>query len=286
MSKRYHTEIIYGGILASGSSRWRRMCAKLCIAAMLHLYVADGFLAEDECLACIWAMDAGVPDEAEVLGGDAEPRFDVRRAEDIDVDRAVLALVEDRLDQYRGRVARHFGAGAHGTGKASGFVRYLPGGFYTPHVDWTESAAWPAAARRRVAAVVFLGHVDDGRSGGDFEGGVAASLSRRARGRSRGRGAATRHAGRVSGDAAPRGDCGATRRSRRDRRLVLLRGLQSQSRSLVSGLWSSVFGPVDFASGSGHANETGRGIVRCARRVRCGGRAAAGGGRWRLSAAH
>lgn len=138
---------------------------------MSHVFVADGFLAEDECLACIWAMDAGVPEEAEVLGAGVEPRSDVRRAEGIDVDRAVLALVEERLDHYRSRVARHFGTELTGR-EGSGFVRYLPGGFYSPHVDWAESGAWPAAARRRVAAVVFLGTSTTADPGGDFEGGV------------------------------------------------------------------------------------------------------------------
>ena len=138
---------------------------------MPHLFVADGFLGEDECLACIWAMDAGVPSEAEVLGTEVEPIGDVRRAEDVEVDRAVLALVEERLDQYRSRVARHFDTELTGR-EGAGFVRYLPGGFYTPHVDWTESAAWPEASRRRIAAVVFLGTSATADPGGDFEGGV------------------------------------------------------------------------------------------------------------------
>ena len=139
---------------------------------MSQPFLADGFLGDDECLACVWAMDAGVREESEVLGSGSETRLDVRRAEDVDVDRAVLALVEERLDQYRSRVARHFGAELTGR-EGAGFVRYLPGGFYTPHMDWTtESEAWPAAARRRVAAVVFLGTSTRADPGGDFEGGL------------------------------------------------------------------------------------------------------------------
>jgi predicted 2-oxoglutarate/Fe(II)-dependent dioxygenase YbiX len=138
---------------------------------MANLFVLDGFLAEDECLACIWAMDAGTRDEAEVLGADVEPDADIRRAEDIDVDRAVLALVEDRLDQCRDLVARHFSTELTSR-EGAGFVRYLPGGFYTPHVDRAESVAWPAASRRRVAAIVFLGTSTSADLSGDFEGGI------------------------------------------------------------------------------------------------------------------
>ena len=77
-------------------------------------FLADGFLADDECLACVWAMDAGVREESEVLGAGAESRQDFRRAETIEVERAVLSLVEERLDRYRDRVARHFGGGIRG----------------------------------------------------------------------------------------------------------------------------------------------------------------------------
>jgi predicted 2-oxoglutarate/Fe(II)-dependent dioxygenase YbiX len=147
-------------------------CAKLCtVNDMTRPFLADGFLLDDECLACVWAMDAGVREESEVLGSDVEPRFDIRRAETIDVERAVLALVEERLDRYRDRVARHFGLSLTAR-EGAGFVRYLPGGFYRPHVDWTDSAAWPDAARRQVAAVVFLGSSTDGDEAGCFDGGT------------------------------------------------------------------------------------------------------------------
>ena len=63
------------------------------------LFVADGFLTEDECLACTWAMDAGQSEEAEVLGAGSEPRLEVRSAQDVEVAPAVLALVEARLDR-------------------------------------------------------------------------------------------------------------------------------------------------------------------------------------------
>ena len=134
-------------------------------------FLADGFLGDDECLACVWAMDAGVREESEVLGSDAEPRLDIRRAETIEVERAVLALVEERLDRYRDRVARHFGLTLTAR-EGPGFVRYLEGGFYRPHVDRADSPAWPDAARRQVAAVVFLGSSTAADDAGCFDGGT------------------------------------------------------------------------------------------------------------------
>ena len=134
-------------------------------------FLADGFLADDECLACVWAMDAGVREESEVLGDDAEARYDIRRAETIEVERAVLALVEERLDRYRDRVARHFDLTLTAR-EGAGFVRYTEGGFYQPHIDWADTPAWPGAARRQVAAVVFLGSSAAVDEGGCFEGGT------------------------------------------------------------------------------------------------------------------
>ena len=138
---------------------------------MRQPFRADGFLSDDECLACVWAMDAGVREESEVLGSDSEARLDVRRAETIEVERAVLALVEERLDRYRDRVARHFGLSLTAR-EGAGFVRYLEGGFYRRHVDRADSAAWPDAARRQVAAIVFLGSSTAADEAGCFDGGT------------------------------------------------------------------------------------------------------------------
>ena len=135
------------------------------------LFVADGFLTEDECLACAWAMDAGKAEEAEVLGAGSEARLDLRRAQHIEVAPAVLALVEERLDQFRDSVATYFGL--HLTAReGSGFVRYPEGGFYAPHVDWSDSLGWPDAARRQVALVVFLASSTAADPAGPFDGGI------------------------------------------------------------------------------------------------------------------
>ncbi len=138
-------------------------------------YLLEGFLTAEECRACSRAMDVGAPDPAEVLGEGISPRDQVRRAETVDVAPEVLALVETRLDQARDRIARHFGL-ALTDREGTGFVRYQPGGFYRPHVDWSDSPAWPDAARRRVAAVVFLNGSRTADATGQFDGGVLRLL--------------------------------------------------------------------------------------------------------------
>ena len=106
-----------------------------------------------------------------MLGAGSEPRLDVRRAQHIEVAPAVLALVEERLDGCRERIAAHFGL--HLTVReGSGFVRYPQGGFYAPHVDWSDSPGWPDAARRQVAVVVFLGSSTVADPAGAFDGGI------------------------------------------------------------------------------------------------------------------
>jgi predicted 2-oxoglutarate/Fe(II)-dependent dioxygenase YbiX len=139
------------------------------------LYLLEGFLTAEECQACSRGMDAGVPDPAEVLVEGISPRDQVRRAETVDVAPEVLAMVETRLDQARDRIARHFDA-ALTDREGTGFVRYQPGGFYRPHIDWAESPDWPDAARRQVAVVVFLNSSRAGDAAGEFDGGVLRLL--------------------------------------------------------------------------------------------------------------
>lgn len=142
---------------------------------MALLYLLEGFLTAEECRASSRAMDAGVPDPAEVLGAGIVSLDDVRRAESLDVSPEVLALVEARLDRERDRIARHFGLTLTDR-EGTGFVRYQPGGFYRAHVDWSDSPAWPGAARRRVAAVVFLNASRAWDPHGEFDGGVLRLL--------------------------------------------------------------------------------------------------------------
>ena len=109
-------------------------------------------------------MDDGIADAAEVIDGEIEQQGDVRRAASIEVDAHTLAVVERRLDEVRASVGAFFGISVTGR-EGAGFLRYGPGGFYRPHFDRAEVAAWPGAARRRITAVVFL-------NSGDFAGGV------------------------------------------------------------------------------------------------------------------
>ena len=68
-------------------------------------------------------------------------------------------------------MAAHFGV--HLTAReGSGFVRYLEGGFYAPHVDWSDSPGWPDAARRQVAVIVFLTSSTAADPAGAFDGGT------------------------------------------------------------------------------------------------------------------
>jgi len=124
-------------------------------------------------------MDAGQPEAAEVLHEAITPRDDVRRAAYIDVDAAVVADVEARLDARRDAIAAFFGVPLTAR-EGAGFVRYPDGGFYKPHRDRADLPAWPDAARRRIAVVVFLNSSLDCDPGGDFSGGVLRLLEDRA----------------------------------------------------------------------------------------------------------
>jgi predicted 2-oxoglutarate/Fe(II)-dependent dioxygenase YbiX len=100
-------------------------------------------------------MDGGVVEPAEILDAGITIDEDVRRAATIVVDEAILGEVESRLDAERDGIARFFGRPLTDREGAS-FLRYQPGGFYLPHVDRAELDAWPDAARRQIALVVFL----------------------------------------------------------------------------------------------------------------------------------
>ncbi len=109
-------------------------------------------------------MDGGAVEPAEVIGDAIERQGDVRSAASIEIDAPTLALVERRLDEARASVGAFFGIAVTGR-EGAGFLRYGPGGFYRPHFDRADVAAWPGAARRHITAVVFL-------NSGDFAGGL------------------------------------------------------------------------------------------------------------------
>ncbi len=121
-------------------------------------------------------MDLGRPEGAAVLLPSAvgahgvDVREHVRRAHEVEVPAGVLAEVERLLDRQMPTMAAFFGMDLRER-EGSGFVRYGPGGFYRPHQDWAERSVWPGAARRQVAAVLFLNNALEADPAGDFEGG-------------------------------------------------------------------------------------------------------------------
>ena len=135
------------------------------------LYCEADFLDEAACRQIRRAMDRGKPENAE-LATDAMAQDDtVRRAVSVDIDAATIGQVEARLDALRGTLATFFGLELSGR-EGAGFLRYRPGGFYSPHRDRADVASWPGAARRAIALVAFLNGSREIDARGEFSGGV------------------------------------------------------------------------------------------------------------------
>jgi predicted 2-oxoglutarate/Fe(II)-dependent dioxygenase YbiX len=118
-------------------------------------YLEPEFLDPDSCRHIRRAMDAGTPDDAEVLDAAIEARAAVRRASSIEIDEDCVRAVESRFDARRAAIAAYFDVVLTGR-EGAGFIRYPAGGFYAPHRDCADVPSWPDAARRRIALVVFL----------------------------------------------------------------------------------------------------------------------------------
>lgn len=117
------------------------------------------------------AMDAGMPEEAEVLADGFEVQEDVRRARQIDVGESVLAMVDAALDAMRLPIASFYGAALESR-EGAGFMRYETGGFYRPHVDRAHVPSWPLTERRQITIVLFLESSRDAEPSGGFRGGI------------------------------------------------------------------------------------------------------------------
>lgn len=128
-----------------------------------QLFLVRGFLDPRQCLEIRAAMDRGIPEAAEVLGGAMAARPDVRRTTSIEVDAGTLARVERLLDAQVPTLEAFFDVALSGR-EGSGFLRYGDGGFYRPHRDRADDEAWPGASRRAVTLIVFLN--DEGFAGG------------------------------------------------------------------------------------------------------------------------
>jgi predicted 2-oxoglutarate/Fe(II)-dependent dioxygenase YbiX len=120
-------------------------------------------------------MDAGTPEQAEVLGDGFELQQNVRRAMQIDVADAVLAMVDAALDAVRIQVASFYGLVLQSREGAS-FLRYETGGFYKPHVDRAHVPSWPLTEKRQITIVLFLESSREAEPSGGFSGGILRLL--------------------------------------------------------------------------------------------------------------
>jgi predicted 2-oxoglutarate/Fe(II)-dependent dioxygenase YbiX len=141
----------------------------------VHVFTADDVLDAPTCRLVRAAMDAGTPEEAEVLADGFEVQEDVRRAVQIDVADSVLAIVEASLDAMRAPVAAFYDLILQSREGVS-FLRYETGGFYKPHVDRAHVASWPLTERRQITLVLFLESSRDLEPSGGFTGGLLRLL--------------------------------------------------------------------------------------------------------------
>lgn len=116
-------------------------------------------------------MDAGTPEQAEVLADGFELQQDVRRATQIDIADTVLAIVDAALDAVRVPIASFYGLVLRSREGAS-VLRYETGGFYKPHVDRADVPSWPLTEKRQITVVLFLESSRESEPSGGFSGGV------------------------------------------------------------------------------------------------------------------
>lgn len=138
--------------------------------------IVAGFLDSASCRRIRLAMDAGVPEPAEILGETIVANEEVRRASHIEVDPETMTFLEGRLDEAREPIARFFRVALTEREGAS-ILRYGPGGFFKPHRDRASVASWPGASRRRIAIVLFLTTSRDFDRSGSFSGGTLRLFS-------------------------------------------------------------------------------------------------------------
>ena len=114
-------------------------------------------------------MARGSSEAAEIVGERITRRERVRRAHSIEIESALVDVVEGRLDAARPRIEEALGL-TLGDREGVGFLRYQTGDFYRPHQDRGRVAGWPDASRRSVTVVVCLNEGSGGVAS-DFEGG-------------------------------------------------------------------------------------------------------------------
>jgi len=129
-----------------------------------HVFADHAFFDADACRRVRQAMAAGTVEDAEILEDGVRVADEVRRTTTIEVDQDTLTFVERALDRCRNAAAAFHEVTLVAREGAS-FLRYHTGGFYRAHRDHAVSRDWPAAARRRIAIVVFL---NDDFTGGEL----------------------------------------------------------------------------------------------------------------------
>jgi predicted 2-oxoglutarate/Fe(II)-dependent dioxygenase YbiX len=139
--------------------------------AASNVFIAPDVLDAAACRRVQQAMDAGTPEDAEVLEDGFEVQEDVRRATQIDIADAVLAIVEATLDTMRVPIASFYGLALEAREGAS-VLRYETGGFYRPHVDRAPVPSWPLTERRQITVVLFLESSREAEPSGGFRGGI------------------------------------------------------------------------------------------------------------------
>jgi len=136
-----------------------------------RIFIAPDVWDAPTCRRVQAAMDAGTPEEAEVLDEGFAVQEDVRRATQIDVADTVLTMVEATLDALRVPIAAFYGLALQSREGAS-ILRYETGGFYRPHVDRAHVPSWPLTERRQITVVLFLESSREAEPSGGFRGGV------------------------------------------------------------------------------------------------------------------
>ena len=135
-------------------------------------FIAPGASDAPTCRRVQAAMDAGTPEQAEVLGDGFELQEDVRRATQIDIADTVLAMVDAdarrRADTHR-VVLQADPAVARGRELSALRDRRLL-------QDRTSIArtcpSWPLTERRQITIVLFLESSREAEPSGGFDGGV------------------------------------------------------------------------------------------------------------------
>jgi predicted 2-oxoglutarate/Fe(II)-dependent dioxygenase YbiX len=137
----------------------------------LRIFTVPDAMDAASCRRVRAAMDAGVPEPAEVLDETITVQEEVRRASQIDVPEMVLEMVEQCLDRMLDAIAAFYRLSLHSREGAS-FLRYETGGFYKPHVDRARVASWPSTERRQITTVLFLDSSREAEPSGGFSGGL------------------------------------------------------------------------------------------------------------------